>query len=285
MRRALLLLLAAGCSEKATADRIEKSVTTVEERGERPWRVLKLDIPEGFTQDVTTVVDADYAISGAVDQEIIVPRMRMTQRFTVEKVDAKGAMHLAAEITDVRFDARPGSMDVSKANAFVHELDGVTMTTTLTPDGRTHGMKLDATTVKTARDQLQQFEEAIDTMVVTLPDVAVGVGARWLVEQTVRMANLKTFYDLHYEIVELTGDTAKLHLDVEIAAGPQPIITGQGVARLEAMAGEGSFDISLDTHQVMDRMTGELTVGMTMTAAGRSLDVDAKTAFQVMPAE
>lgn len=284
MRAALVLLAAAGCS-KAAADRTERSVLTLDERGERPWHLLRYEIPAGFEQDVQQVFDVDIEMSGALEEDIVLPRIAITETYGVDSVDGKGGMRLRSEVTDVEMSPRTGDTNMREANDIMAELEGLKMTATLTPDGQTRGLRLDASSVTIARDQLQQLEQSIDTVIGTLPDVPVGVGARWTVEETVRLSNMKVYYTFVYEVLELTPTTATLQVDLEMAAGPQPLVTRHGVGKLEVLAGEGSVEIAFDSHKVMDRARGTIDMAMTISAAGRTFDADSHVALQILPAD
>lgn len=275
-----------GC-EKAAADRVEKSETTIDDRGARPQYLLRYDIPEGFAQQVDAVVDVDMHMSGAQTLDVAMPRMVMTQAVTVDDVDARKAMHVVVDTANVTIvdDGRADPRVVQGMEAATAALDGFKVTAQLLPDGRTRGLKFDVSALPaSAGDQISQMEQALQQMVAILPDVSVGEGARWTVDQTIRMSNMRMLYTMRYEVLAISADHATLHIDMEVTAPPQPVRTPQGTVHLDALVGNGSFDMELDLHKMVDHVAGELKMGMTMSGGGQSFDLDVITSMQMLPA-
>lgn len=285
MRAAILVvgaaITAAGC-DKPPGDRVLKSETTIHHRGERPWILLRYDIAEGFEQQTDVVVDMEMQTSGAAELDVTLPRLTSTERFTVDKVDDKGGMHVVAETTAIDVgDDGDGAAEVRRA---LTDLMGMGMSMTLQPDGSQRGMRVDLSSVPAgARDQARQIEQTLDQVVAKLPDVPVGVGARWTTEQTVRLSGMKVFYTFDYEVLEISEERALLHVDYEVTAPPQTLVTPQGSARLNAMIGEGPIELELDLRAVTGRADMDVNVSMAMSAAGQLVDLDMSARVQVLP--
>lgn len=283
------LMWAGGC-EKAAKDRIEKSTMTMVDPGAEPRFTLRYAIPAGATQALDMVMDMDMAMEGAGMGglgDIKMPRMVMRSDVEVTKVHGDGAMDLSMTTTDVRVEDRPGAM-AGLAGAMESELagmNGMRMTMTLTPNGRSKHMKLDEKSVSPAvREQMKQTEQMLDQMTALLPDEPVGVGARWRVEQTIRQQGMRINFAYTYEVQEVSETGALITADVEMSAPEQTIEQNGMKVKLSSLTGGGRFTNRLDFDKLVERVEGRLDLDMAMSAAGQWVTMEMGMGVQMLPA-
>lgn len=280
--------LGAGCEKRAPRDRVERHAMYVLAEGEAPRRVLRYAIPAGARQQIDMVMDMSMNVAGAgmPGGEMTLPRMVMASAIEVTSVGKDGGMAFTMTIEDVRIedtpDAVPGAAGQMQAD--VEGMRGLTMSATLMPDGRTRNLKVDAASVSPqVRDQLRTTEQAMDQMTAQLPDVPIGVGARWRVEQTLRQGGMKIEQVATYEVVELEGDHATITAEVDLDAPAQTISQGGVNVRLQHMTGSGAFTNKLDLSRMVEQVEGEMTMDMKVSAGGETMTMAMRLAMAIAP--
>jgi len=279
-----------GACEKANKDSAEKVKTTVLDEGADPKFQLRYAIPEGSKQTLDMVLDMSMSMDGAGMGgmgEIIMPRIFMVTDVEIPKVDGKdGAMEMVMTTTDIRLEDRPDSM-AGLSGAMESEMDGMRgmrMTARLLPNGQTRNMKVDDSSVSAkVREQMKQTEQLVDQMTTILPDVAVGVGARWRVEQTVRQQGMRMNLIATYEVLEVDAGGARIKSDIEMNA-PAQTIDQQGVqVKLESMNGAGQATSTLDFQKMVERVEADLSMDMRMSAMGQVMTAAMSMQMQIVP--
>ncbi|MCA9673799.1 MAG: hypothetical protein H6709_01320 [Kofleriaceae bacterium] len=291
--RAMIVVAAAalavsGCEKAGPKDRVEKSKLYVLDEGTGDKRELRYEIPEGSSQRLDFVMDTTMNMSGAgmPGGDMVLPRMTMATTISVDKVDAKGGMHFAMVTDDFTVSDRPGAMaGVSSAMAGpLAAMRGLRMTGTLMPDGKTREMKVDESTVDpSVRDALKTTEQSIDQMTALLPDVPVGVGARWRVEQTLRSGGIRMNQVATYELTALTATGATITADVDMDAPAQSIKQNGMSVRLDRMSGRGAFTTQLAFDKMVDRVAGTISMDMDLSAAGQRVSMSMQLALDIHP--
>jgi Tfp pilus assembly protein PilO len=284
-----LAAAAVGGCEKANKDRVEKFEITVLDQGAAPRFVMRYAIPEGSKQSVDMVLDMDMEMGGAGlgGGPMVLPRMIMVNDLEITSVDAKnGGMKMEMTTTDVRVEDRPDSMP-GVAGAMKTELDGMKgmrMTATLMPNGRTQNMKLDESSVSgKMREQMKQTEQMVDQMTTFLPDKAVGKGARWKVEQTIRQQGMRVNMTATYELLEISEKTAKVKSTIEMTAPPQTIEQNGIDVKLESMTAAGDAISHLDFAKMIEKVEADLDMDMRMSAMGQVVTANLRMAMQMLP--
>lgn len=284
----MVAMVAVGACEKPPRDRVERSKTFVLDEGAEPRFQLAYAIPEGSTETLDMIMDIEMSMSGGgmAGGEIVMPRMIMTTDIEVPKVNKDGSMQLVMITTDVKVQDRAGAMPgvAGTVESEVAEMIGMRMTATLMPDGRTKNLKLDEKSVSAkVRDEMRATEQAFDQMMALLPDVPVGKGARWRVEQTVRQGGIRLNTVSTYEVLEVSESGAKVHADIELDAPAQTIEQNGIKVRLDHMTGSGGFDTTVDFARLVDRVEGRLNMDMEMSAMGQSISLDMGMGIQILP--
>jgi hypothetical protein len=274
--------------EKANKDQGEKVKTIVLDEGAEPKFKLQYAIPEGSKQTLDMVLDMTMAMGGAGlgGGDIVMPRIIMVTDVEIPKVNGDGGMEMVMTTTDIQLEDRPGSMS-GMSGMLQSEMDGIRgmkMTATLMPNGKTRNMKVDEKSVSASvREQMKQTEQMVDQMTTILPDVPVGVGARWRVEQTVQQQGMKVNLIATYEVLEVSQGGAKIKSDIEMSA-PEQTIEQNGVkVKLETMNGAGTATSTLDFKKMVESVEADLKMDMRMSAMGQVVTADMGMQMQIVP--
>ncbi|HYU15236.1 MAG TPA: DUF6263 family protein [Candidatus Acidoferrum sp.] len=102
---------------------------------------------------------------------------------------------------------------------------------------------------------MQSSRQALEHVSSPLPEEAVGVGARWQMDQSIEHDGIKMKQKVSYELVELKGQRAQLHATIEQTADPQ-VATMPGLppglrAELLSHTGSGSGTIDIDLSKLV----------------------------------
>lgn len=297
MRNALLVagltgaisIGALGGCEKANKDGVEKIKTIVLDEGAEPKFVLEYRIPEGSKQTLDMVLDMTMNMSGAGmpgGGDIILPRIIMVTDIEIPKVGKDGEMEMVMTTTDVLLEDRPGVMP-GVSSAMEGEMDGITgmrMTATLLPNGQTRNMKVDGASVSAkVLEQMKQTEQMVDQMTTILPDVPVGQGARWRVEQTVKQQGMRMNLVATYEVLEVHEGGAVIKSDIEMSAPEQTIDQGGVKVKLDSMNGVGEATCTLDFTRMVESVEAAIDMNMSMSAMGQVVGADMSMQMQIVP--
>jgi hypothetical protein len=281
----LAALLAAGSSgcEKAKAAPVK---TAVLDEGSAPRHVLRYQIPAGTRQSIDMIMDLDMAMAGAGLGDMSMPRMIMGTDIEITSVDKDGAMAMTMTFTDVRVEDRPGAMAgvAGMMGEMMSGMRGIKMAGRLLPNGVTRDLRIDESTVPDElREQMRQTEQMVDQMTTILPDVAVGKGARWRVEQTLHQGGMKVNATATYQLLEVTEHTATIRTEIAMSAPPQTINQGGVKAKLERMTGSGSATTTLDFRRLVEGVDATIDMDMRMSAMGQSVDMSMKMGMKMVP--
>ena len=279
---------ALGACEKANKGG-EEVKTIVLDPGSEPKFVLKYSIPEGSKQTLDMVLDMTMAMSGAGmpgGGDIVLPRIIMVTDVEITKVGSDGGMDMVMTTTDVRLEDRPGTM-AGMSGAMEGEMAGINgmrMTATLMPNGQTRNMKVDEKSVSASvREQMKQTEQMVDQMTTILPDVPVGKGARWRVEQTVKQQGMTMKIVATYEVLDVHEGGAQIRSEIEMSAPAQTIEQNGIKVKLESMQGTGEATSTLDFQKMVESVEAAIQMDMRMSAMGQVISADMGMQMQIVP--
>lgn len=279
-----VLALVIGCGGGSSHDRVERSQTYVLEKGSEPRYMLRYAVPAGAKQSLDLVLDITMSASGAGIPETRLPRMVMVEDVDATAADPKKGTDLAMTISDVRLEDRPGATTVPGATAAFEEIRGLRMTGRLAPNGITQDLRVDESSVAPAvRDQLNQTEQMVDEMTTILPDVPLGKGARWRVEETVRQGEIKMEIETSYEILAVSEHGATIHADLTESAPEQTVHEGGLALTLEDLSGTGTIDSELDFTKLVDHVKGTTSMDMSMSGGGQHVDLSMQMGLEILP--
>jgi hypothetical protein len=275
-----------GCEKAAKGE--EKVKTVVLDEGVEPKFQLRYAIPEGSKQTLDMVMDMTMAMSGAgmPGGDMVLPRMIMETDIEIPKVGKDGAMEMVMTTTDITIEDRPGSMPgvIDAMQAEIDGMKGMKMTATLMPNGQTRNMKVDESSVSAKmREQVKQTEQMVDQMTTILPDIPVGVGARWRVDQTVRQQGMRMNVSGTYELLEVSEGHAVIKADIQLSAPAQTIEQNGIEVKLEHMAGSGGATNTLDFKKMVEDVEASIDMDMRMSAMGQSMSITIGLDMQMVP--
>jgi hypothetical protein len=285
---AAISIASAGCEKAGPKDRVEKHKMYVLDEGQGAKRALRYAIPAGAKQHIDFLMDMTMNIQGGgmAGGDMALPRMIMGAEIEVTKVGKDGGMDFTMIVDQLAVEDRPGSM-AGVAGAMQSELDemkGMKMTATLMPDGKSKNMKIDDSTVSAkVKQQMQTTEQTIDQMTAPLPDVPVGQGARWRVEQTLRQGGMRINQIATYELVELTDTTGTIKVEIEMDAPEQTINQNGMSVKLEHMTGHGSMTNVIAFDKIIEKVDGMIVMDMRMSAMGQSMSMSMSLGVGIGP--
>jgi len=286
---AALSVVAGGC-EKASKDRVGEFDLKVLDKGREPRFALRYDVPAGTKQTIDMILDMDMSMSApgmpGSGNPVSLPRMILVTDLAITEVDKAGAMDLRMTTSEVRVEDRPSSTP-GVSDAMQTELEGLRgmrVTATLMPNGRTRDVTIDETTVsEKLREQMQQTEQMVGQMTTFLPDAAVGVGARWKVQQTILQQGMKVHMSATYELLEVDDKLAKVKSTLELTAPTQTIEKNGLAVKLEKMTATGGALSDLDLTKMIERVQATINMDMRMSAMDQVITAQMSMAMQILP--
>jgi hypothetical protein len=94
---------------------------------------------------------------------------------------------------------------------------------------------------------------------------------------------MKMTYETSYELIDLTDGVATISADADLGA-PEQTIDYQGVpVKLESMTGHAQMQQQLDLHRLIDHVSGSISMDMTMSAHGQTVDMSIDMGLQIVP--
>ena len=194
--------------------------------GTAPRQELRLRLVQGARATIALTVDLNVTQQSAgTDQALNGPPVTETVEFTVGKVqDDHG--EISFRFTDVAVD-RTGSgltdAEYLTVTADAQALIGLGGRGQVTDRGVFSDLTYDdATDLNPAvQSSLRQFEGQVDTLTPTLPEEALGVGARWQSADTITASGISVDQVTTYEITELTAEQVSYTAVVKQSAAAQ----------------------------------------------------------------
>jgi hypothetical protein len=251
-------ILAAG-----EADRIAKlgsaPLLKLLDAGAEPREKITYAFTKGATQKVEIVLDIGVKLTAAGQNVPAgnMPRMTMLMELTAGDKNDAGDVLVTGKL--VKLGLEPEGADQKQiADALKTELDsikGLPLSYFVTPRGRTHDLKMDASKFGTGAEQVMQgMTQSMASMVTQFPDEAIGLGASWQVVSRISSAGADI---LQYETYTLDKrESSKLGLSVSIAQLAAtdkvgvPGMPGGASATLTSFRSVGSGDREADTKKL-----------------------------------
>jgi hypothetical protein len=183
-----------------------------------------------------------------------VPPITMTIETTVKDVTAEGDINYETLISDASAADAPGTLPqiVEATKAQVAALKGKTGSGTISSRGITKKSEMKATSGADAADQMSQYLSDLSS--ATLPEEAVGVGAKWEVRKAIKSKGLTISETTSYQLVSADGDRLTAKATIAQSA-PKQKIDAPGMAGvkvdLNKMTGNGTADFNFDLTQLL----------------------------------
>lgn len=274
----------AGAAGAAVA--IPPATVTVEDAGAEPRRALRLALAAGAEQRVAVSLGLSMAMTlgGKEIPKATLPPARLVVKVTVEAVDAQGGARYALEVEDAGFDevAPDAAGVVARLEAGLAAVKGLRGAGAVSARGLAERAELAAPAgVGPEVAQLvAAFRQALAQLAVPLPEEAVGLGARWRVEQRVDQGGLAVTQTATFTLTSLDDAGLSAEVTVAQAAAPGGAVAGGG--ELTSFSGGGQGKTTLAFGQLVPTMAsstihteaaGELGEGEAAQAMTLSMDV------------
>jgi len=234
---------------------------TLVEAGAEPRRALRYAPKKKTEQRVNAVIEVEMEsrLEGAPAPKSKMPTTEVSMTLTVKTSDKDGFSY-ELELTDARIDSplmrkKKKKRFGSQGANMTKELDkvrGLKGLVTIDPRGFTKSSKFDFP--KNVSSQVRSLVNGVRTQTEQLtppmPEEAVGIGAKWTVEQRIGSQGVRIDQVSTFVIEKMTKDTIELAVTIEQKAGAQSMRDPRMPrnARLLGLTGTGSgrAEIRLD---------------------------------------
>jgi hypothetical protein len=224
--------------------------------GNEPRRVLRYQAPKGTKQQLEIAVDVELT---AGDMGGPMPTIAMTLALEVQDVLPTG-VRLRSTVVDATARDRDETRVIPEAlSGPLALLKGIVLTTTMTPNGRLYGTKLDPGKKQipdSAKSQLAALTTSFDQLMMPLPDEAVGVGAVWRNSKPLEQNGLKMIAVNSVALTGIDGDKITFEIDTQVHGDDQTIQQGELSVDIKDVTGTGSGKGSIDLRTLA--LTSEL---------------------------
>jgi hypothetical protein len=253
------------------------------EAGSEPRKILRLHPALGDRQTIDLNIKMAMEMSSAGNKmpAMKLPAMQMGMDVTVTNISADGEITYAMVLGDatVATDTNTPPPMAAALKAALTGMRGITGTGTLSSQGQVKEveMHVPADANPQLSQTLGQMKDSLSSSSIVLPDVAVGVGAKW--EYTTRLNSQGMNIDLiiDYELVAIDGDVLTLRLTVKEGAANQTIQSSatQGMkVNVTKLAGTGTGNSTFDLAHIMPASsTLEEATAMSMGVGKQAMDM------------
>lgn len=221
------------------------------EAGAEPRKALrfapKVGLVDEMTMTMTLAVGMD--LGGRSIPKNALPPMVVDMNLEVTEVRPNGDVRYTFAIrgTDVRAPAGAPAQVIAPMKEALGRMRGLGGHTVMSNRGQTKEAKIDLPKEIDPQTQqiLQGMEQAMNQIVVALPEEEVGVGAKWRVTNSVAQNGISLRQVLTYDLVKLEDGTA--HCDVSVTQdAPRQKVAGPGgaVVDLTSLKSSGSGKVA-----------------------------------------
>ncbi|HEY5921678.1 MAG TPA: DUF6263 family protein [Kofleriaceae bacterium] len=226
---------------------------------------LKILAKTGTKQQVELAIDFRGKSTGlgAPDQEDVFPTFVLTGEAEVKTVDKEGNAEylLTVTNTDAR-DVTGQKFSNEQAKEVAAGLMGLTVTGTINANGSSSDMKLRIEKPGVASVGALGFMTVAFPALPVLPKEKVGVGAKWQVSSTVKVAEqLDVTQTTDYELVSHKGNTWTIKGTTKVA-GPDQMLGGLKATKIN---GAGAIDATLVEGTLYPTMKSNVQTAFTVS--------------------
>ncbi len=227
--------------------------------GTEPRQELRFKPQVNAKQTVTLTMNMDVATSveGGSGPKFQIPASTMKMDTVVTQVDPNGDIHFQFTYTDADVVADP-SVPPEMLNAMqsaIKKVVGVSGTSIIDNRGQTKSgsFVLPEGSDPITKQLFNQVSNSLDQFSSSVPQEAVGVGAKWRVSDSLNVGGINLNQSVIYELVSLKDNVATLNVSIEQQANAQdvniPGVAPKGASfSLKSLTskGQGQMIIPLD---------------------------------------
>lgn len=236
------------------AEPATKSNVKLLEAGAEPRTVLRYHVKAGDKQTATLTMKVKLDLppgatagpGGAPQATPDIPEVSFPMNITVQSVAANGDITYQTVMGDVVLtQATNTAPEIAQGmQTALAGIKGITGTTIMTSRGLVKKMdtKLPANANAQARQYMDQIKEAATALSAELPEAAVGVGAKWEVNEQTKVQGSTVDEKTSYELTAMDGGTftTKFNEEMDATAGGKAAASGVGTS----VTGTSSVDLS-----------------------------------------
>ncbi len=283
----LIIGIATGCKQnEAPVGQISPPDLQLVSAGNEPRRVLRYHAAAGSVQKLGVRIAVELT---AGEMGGPMPTLGLSMSYAVTAVLPTGQMTLRATIDKVSANDTPGSKVPAAALAGPLEtLQGLAITSVLSPNGRLTGSKLDSGTKTLAPELQQQIQSLIasfESTMMALPDEAVGVGAVWRNSRPVEQNGLKLVAINSVSLTAIKGDVIEYTIDTDIHGQDQSTTQDGVTIEVKDIIGNGGGKGSIDLGKlaITSELAAEFRSEMTATGDPSPTKMEMATLMNVRP--
>lgn len=242
---ALALAHAAAAQTPAPAFANTDTKVTVVSTGAGPKRALRYKAAAGSKErlDMTMKMSVEVALPGEGSQTMDAPAVKMGMDVDVTAVSPNGDIGVALVITEASMEGAgipPGVLDPVK---------GLAVAMTMTPRGLVKEMTFDESKIVDPMMKQVLSSSGLDRLAAPMPEEEVGVGAKWIVEQSLDANGIRMTQKSTFEVVAMDATSTTLALVLEQSAAEQKVSPPGMPANISAtiveMKGAGTGQLAL----------------------------------------
>jgi hypothetical protein len=226
---------------------------------------LKIGAKSGAKQQVELAIDFRGKSTGlgAPDQEDIFPTFVLISDAEVKNVDKDGnaEYQLTVNGTDAR-QVTNQKFTNEQAKEVASALQGLTIAGTINANGSMSDLKMHLETPKAASVGALGFMSIAFPALPVLPKEPVGVGAKWQVSATLKVAEqLDVTHTTSYELVSRKGKTWTLKGTTKVSGADQKL----GGLNASKIGGTGAIDATVVDGALYPTMTANVQTAFTLS--------------------
>lgn len=278
MKNALVLvscLLAFGCEKAASTKKTNDPVKLLAAGGGEK-RELRLNGKAG-AKDTVVMTTKMHMKMTPMGIDIEMPPYDTTMEMVVKNVTADGDIEHEFTITAVDVKDEGNPMVVGALKQTLPQIIGLKGTGTFTNRGvvKAVDLTLPAGLDPMVAQTLGGMKDAMKQMSAPFPLEAVGVGAKWQIENKLETNGMKIDQIVEYTVTGIEGD--KVMLDTKVVqSAPQQTVKQQGVdVTIKKVGGGGTGKLVVDlTRPVPTRVDMDVDTSIDMAAQGMDMHMD-----------
>jgi hypothetical protein len=248
--------------------------------GAEPRRELRFRPAANSKQTMTMTMgmSMDMTIGEMPLPKTTIPRMVVKIDSIVKKVDPSGDIHCSFGYSDIQAiadggDASPAMLAAIKKS--LKSIVGIKLDLVIGSDGKlkSKNLILPKNVDPMVAQTLKQFDRSMEQLSTQLPSGMLGLGAKWRIDNSVKVAGIQFNQSSTYEIVEMSATGMTIKTQIAQSAPPQDLpMPGVGKeikGRITSLisSGEGQYVMLFDS---------------LLPVSGRSvMNTDSKTSVQV----
>lgn len=262
--------------------------------GAEPRQVLEVRFVEGDSATVAFASDLKITdLDGATALDP--PPVVQTVRFDIDRVTADEA-DVSFEVTGMKIDDAAGDLDdaaLIELTVALHAMVGLRGTGTVDQRGQFSSFSYDRPEGFDAAvdDTLGRLEQDVARMGVPLPEVPVGVGARWRARDNMEIDGVRTEQVITYEVTAIDGEAVSYTAAVEQSSPTQDLpdrsLPPGTTARLVAATARGQMTGTLLLGSVVSSvefsMSGQQKMKITNKSGSTTISHDINVTASVQP--